>query len=72
MKHKILALGLVLVISVLLISRCKATTEQPTDDWHVYRNEKYGYSFMYPPDCIYGPMPGECKQDPPEERNPEC
>jgi len=43
-----------------------------TADWQVYINEQYGYSFKYPQECIYGPIPGECKQSPPEERGEEC
>ena len=43
-----------------------------TANWKTYINEKYGYSFKYPPDCFYGPMPVYCKQRPPEERPPEC
>ncbi len=26
----------------------------------------------YPTDCLYGPLPGYCKQSPPEERPREC
>lgn len=37
-----------------------------------YRNEEYGYSFQYPASCTFGPMPGECKQNPPEEMPEEC
>jgi hypothetical protein len=47
-------------------------TPDLTADWQTYQSEKYGYSFKYPPDCFYGPMPGDCKQKPPEERRPEC
>jgi hypothetical protein len=40
--------------------------------WLTYTNEKHGYSFQYPADCFYGPMPAGCKKKPPEERPPEC
>jgi len=43
-----------------------------TDDWQTYKNEKYKYSFKYPTNCSYGPLPGYCKQSPPEERPQEC
>jgi len=43
-----------------------------TENWQVYTNEKYGYSLKYPTDCLYGPLPGYCKQSPPEERPREC
>lgn len=48
----------------------------PTPDeyegWNTYTNEQYGYSLRYPPDCTFGPMPGHCKEKPPEERPQEC
>ena len=51
-------------------------TEQPTEieesDWITYRNERYGYSFQYPADCFFGRMPVTCKENPPEDRPPEC
>ncbi|MBU4350933.1 protease inhibitor I42 family protein [Patescibacteria group bacterium] len=47
-------------------------TEKETTDWQNYENEKYGYSFSYPANCLLGPLPGECKQKPPEERGEEC
>ena len=43
-----------------------------TKDWNEYKNEKYGYSLKYPENCLYGPLPGYCKQSPPEERPREC
>ncbi len=43
-----------------------------TADWNSYTNEKYGYSFKYPKNCLYGPLSGDCKQSLPEERPEEC
>ncbi|MGB2762314.1 MAG: hypothetical protein WBC21_02095 [Minisyncoccales bacterium] len=50
----------------------KTKIEYATEDWQIYMNEKYGYSLKYPTDCLYGPLPGYCKQSPPEERPREC
>ena len=50
----------------------KDETKDETADWKSYKNKKYGYSFKYPKDCFYGPMPKYCKQKPPEERPAEC
>jgi len=43
-----------------------------SNDWQTYQNEEHGYSFDYPADCLYGPLPGYCKLSPPEERSDEC
>jgi hypothetical protein len=45
---------------------------QAASDLKEYRNEEFGYSFQYPGTCTFGPMPGECKQNPPEEMPQEC
>ena len=50
----------------------KTEMEYATEDWQVYENEEYGYSLKYPQPCLYGPLPGYCKQSPPEERPREC
>ncbi len=50
----------------------KTEMEYATDDWQAYTNEEHGYSLKYPADCLYGPLPGYCKQSPPEERPREC
>lgn len=43
-----------------------------SDEWKTFTNEQYGYSFDVPAFCYEGPLPGECKQSPPEERSEEC
>jgi hypothetical protein len=48
------------------------STPDVTEDWPVYENKVLGYSFKYPSSCLFGPMPANCKQSPPEERAPEC
>jgi len=50
----------------------KTGMEYATEDWKIYTNEKYGYSLKYPEPCLYSPLPGYCKQSPPEERPQEC
>jgi len=72
MKGKIYLNSFILVLAVMMISGCSGLSEEPTDDWNTYVNEKYGYSFKYPTDCFYGPMPSDCKELPPEERRADC
>ena len=72
MNNKISAISLLLIIGVVIISGCSGASGKTTDDWNTYKNEKYGYSFMYPSDCFFGPMPSDCKEKPPEERRLEC
>ncbi len=50
----------------------KTEIEYATEDWQIYESEKHGYSFKYPTDCLYGPLPGYCKLKPPEERPRGC
>jgi len=55
--------------------RCEEVFNETPDeitDWNSYESKKYGYSFEYPTDCLYGPLPDYCKQLPPEERSEEC
>jgi len=47
-------------------------TPDPTADWPEYINTELGYSFKYPAGCFFGPMGADCKQNPPEDRPPEC
>jgi len=72
MKSKIYVISFLLVLGAVMISGCSGSAAESTADWNMYRNEKYGYSFMYPADCFYGPMPSDCKEKPPEERRAEC
>ncbi len=47
-------------------------TPDLTADWPEYDNTDLGYSFKYPAGCYFGPLGAGCKQNPPEERPPEC
>lgn len=60
-----------LLISVICLG-CTASPSNTTTDWPLYQNDVLDYSFNYPADCTFGPMPANCKQFPPEERPPEC
>ena len=44
----------------------------PTPDPLEFVNAEWGYSFERPLGCSFGPMGSDCKQNPPEERPPEC
>jgi hypothetical protein len=72
MKAIILKSFFLIVCGIMIISGCSETPAESTLDWNIYKNEKYGYSFKYPKDCFYGPMPSDCKEKPPEERRAEC
>ena len=61
-----------IILTILVITGCSLTSGNQNDDWEVFNNEVYGYSFNYPADCFFGPMPSDCKSKPPEERPPEC
>ena len=63
---------IVLLMSMLVVSGCKATATDQPQGWIRYDNQKYGYNLHYPPDCTFGAMPGYCKEKPPEERPQEC
>ena len=62
------------MIITILIAGCDSTTEADTEsaEWKTFSNDQYGYSFEVPAFCFEGPLPGECKQSPPEERAEEC
>ena len=72
MKQLLSALVVAFVLATLIFSGCSQLTDEPSDGWNTYTNEEYGYSFGYPSDCTFGPMPPNCKSKPPEERPPEC
>jgi len=72
MKGKILTSFVLIVFGIMMISSCSESAAESTADWNTYKNEKHGYSFMYPTDCFYGRMPSDCKGKPPEERRAEC
>ena len=62
------------MIITILIAGCVSATEADTEsaEWKTFTNDQYGYSFEVPAFCFEGPLPGECKQSPPEERAKEC
>jgi len=72
MKAKFYAKTLILILGIIIINACGGAADDPAADWNSYENEKFGYSFMYPASCFYGPMPSDCKEKPPEERPAEC
>jgi hypothetical protein len=72
MKSKHYVVFLLLIVAVIMISSCSAAATNPNTVWHTYENQKYGYSFNYPPDCTYGPLPVDCKSAPLEEQRDEC
>jgi len=72
MKSKQFLVFLVLSAAVILISSCSDASSDAGDAWRTFENQQYGYSFTYPPDCTYGPLPINCKSSPPEERPAEC
>ncbi|MCK5634008.1 MAG: hypothetical protein KAI06_02935 [Anaerolineales bacterium] len=64
-------MGLVLILGGIFMSACGGTPEI-NKGWYTYVNDEHGYSFAYPSECYFGPMPSDCKQKPPEERRQEC
>jgi len=74
MKSFYWILGIIVILggAWLLFNQQNTSSNEVTTDWQSYTNEEHGYSFEYPADCLYGPLPGSCKQQPPEERPSEC
>jgi len=63
---------MLILITTIFLAGCVTSNEEASNDWKTYTNDQYGYSFEYPSTCFFGPMPADCKQNPPEERAPEC
>lgn len=68
---KMLSILSILILTLLFIG-CTGTPTDTSSEWQVYQNDELGYSFEYPAECTFGPMPTNCKQFPPEERPVEC
>lgn len=72
MKITKLLFCLVFILTACLLVSCRGDGSDATADWEVYENHALGYSIRYPVGCTFGPMPGNCKGYPPEDRPPEC
>ncbi len=72
MNRNILWIAGAIVIGLGLLSACASAAAQVSDGWQFYENEEYGYSFRFPAECTFGPMPPDCKQKPAEERTAAC
>jgi hypothetical protein len=71
--NKILKITCLMILTILLFGCGTATESAPdSDEWKTFTNEQFGYSFEVPEFCYEGPLPGDCKQSPPEERPEEC
>ena len=70
---KLLNISLLIILTILL-EGCGTDKEldSGSDEWKTFTNEQFGYSFEVPEFCYEGPLPGDCKQSPPEERSEEC
>lgn len=71
MKRSLIVLLIVLGIP-LSVGTFRVLHPKAASNLNEYRNDEFGYSFQYPASCTFGPMPGECKQNPPEELPEEC
>ena len=71
MKKRLLVLLIVLGIPIG-VGAFWVLQPKTAPNLNEYQNEEFGYSFQYPGTCTFGPMPGECKQNPPEEMPQEC
>ena len=71
--NTILKIAFLIILTILLVG-CGTVKESGagTDGWKTFTNEQFGYSFEVPEFCYEGPLPGDCKQSPPEERREEC
>lgn len=69
---KVIIIILILIILAILAYFLFQKEKDETAGWNTYTNEKYQYSFKYPPECYLGPLPGFCKGILPEDRPPEC
>jgi hypothetical protein len=63
-----------LIIAMVMLAACAADGETGTgaEASKTITNELFGYSFEVPEYCHEGPLPGDCKKAPPEERPEEC
>jgi hypothetical protein len=72
MNRNMLWIAVAMIAGLGLLSACESAAAEDIDGWQFYENENYGYSFLFPAECTFGPMPPDCKQKPPEERSAAC
>jgi hypothetical protein len=63
---------LVLILVLIVIASCSSAGEQGGEPMKTIAVEEFDFSFMVSEACFEGPLPGDCKQHPPEERPEEC
>jgi hypothetical protein len=57
---------------IFIFAGCTPTAQKPAEDWVVYKNSVYNYSFKYPSSCLSDALPAACQEQSFEEMAQEC